>query len=248
MPMMEAHKQHSPIARLTAGTHSGHRGRSDTHNQTGGWMESFLIQRATRRQSAVAGVIALLILLTLAVAAPRAGLQWPAISPFMPMCALTVFTTACIAAFLLGAQFTVTRQPMLGALGGVYAFTALAVALQLLMFPGVFSPTGLFGARPTSAVWSHRWLWAQRLAGRGGGAVLRVLGEPGEGVGCAWRSITGGILRRVGSTGRSASPASGESLSVIRLPPPSSASPGHAAPIRHRPRTAHRPCRAVETA
>lgn len=119
----------------------------------GGWMESFLIQRATRRQAMFAGAIALLILLTLAVAAPRAGLQWPAINPFMPMCALTVFTTASIAAFLLGAQFTVTRQPMLGALGGAYAFTALAVALQLLMFPGVFSPTGLFGARPTSAAW-----------------------------------------------------------------------------------------------
>jgi len=116
-------------------------------------MESFLIQRTTRRQAMIAGAIALLILLTLAVAAPRADLQWPAINPFMPMCALTVFTTASIAAFLLGAQFIVTRQPMLGALGGAYAFTALAVALQLLMFPGVFSPTGLFGARPTSAAW-----------------------------------------------------------------------------------------------
>ena len=116
-------------------------------------MESFLIQRATRRQASFAGAIALLILLALAVAAPRADWQWPAIAPFMPMCALTVFTTAGIAAFLLGAQFTVTRQPMLAALGGAYAFTAVAVALQLLMFPGVFSPTGLFGARPPSAVW-----------------------------------------------------------------------------------------------
>lgn len=116
-------------------------------------MESFLIQRATRRQASFAGAIALLILLALAAAAPRADWQWPAIAPFMPMCALTVFTTAGIAAFLLGAQFTVTRQPMLAALGGAYAFTAVAVALQLLMFPGVFSPTGLFGARPTSAVW-----------------------------------------------------------------------------------------------
>ena len=116
-------------------------------------MESFLIRRTTRQQAMIAGAIALLILLTLAVAAPRADLQWPAINPFMPMCALTVFTTASIAAFLLGAQFIVTRQPMLGALGGAYAFTALAVALQLLMFPGVFSPTGLFGARPTSAAW-----------------------------------------------------------------------------------------------
>lgn len=116
-------------------------------------MESFLIQQATRRQSALAGAIALLILLTLALAAPSASLQWPAVGPFMPMCALTVFTTACIAAFLLGAQFAVTRQPMLGALGGAYGFTALTVILQLLTFPGVFSPTGLLGAHPASATW-----------------------------------------------------------------------------------------------
>ena len=116
-------------------------------------MESLLIQRTTRAQLVLAGTVALLIVLTLGLCAPRANLPWPAIPPFMPMCALTVFTTAVIAAFLLGAQFTVTRQPMLAALGGAYAFTALAVALQLLMFPGVFSPTGLLGARPASAVW-----------------------------------------------------------------------------------------------
>ncbi|WP_426395685.1 GGDEF domain-containing protein [Ralstonia sp. R-29] len=116
-------------------------------------MESLLIQPTTRAQFVLAGTVALLILLTLGLSAPNASLPWPAIPPFMPMCALTVFTTAVIAAFLLGAQFTVTRQPMLAALGGAYAFTALAVALQLLMFPGLFSPTGLLGARPTSAVW-----------------------------------------------------------------------------------------------
>ncbi|MBB0023302.1 diguanylate cyclase [Ralstonia pickettii] len=66
-------------------------------------MESFLIQRDTRRQATFAGAIALLILLTLGVAAPRAGLQWSATNPFMPMCTLTAFTTASIAAFLLGA-------------------------------------------------------------------------------------------------------------------------------------------------
>lgn len=116
-------------------------------------MESLLIQPTTRGQFVMAGTIALLIVLTLGLCAPSASLPWPAIPPFMPMCALTVFTTAVIAAFLLGAQFTVTRQPMLAALGGAYAFTALAVALQLLMFPGLFSPTGLLGARPASAVW-----------------------------------------------------------------------------------------------
>ncbi len=116
-------------------------------------MDSFLIQQATPRQATFAGATAVIIILILAAAVPQAAHPLPAVNPFMPMCALTVFTTAGIAAFLLGAQFIVTRQPMLGALGGAYAFTALAVVLQLLMFPGVFTPTGLFGAHPASAGW-----------------------------------------------------------------------------------------------
>jgi diguanylate cyclase (GGDEF)-like protein len=118
-------------------------------------MESFLTQHATRKQTVTAGITALLILLVFAIAVPRANVTLPVVGPFMPMCALTVFTTAGIATFLLAAQFTATRQPILGALGGAYAFTALAVAVQLLTFPGVFTPTGLLGAgQHTSA-----WIW-----------------------------------------------------------------------------------------
>ncbi|KVM78164.1 GGDEF domain-containing protein [Burkholderia stagnalis] len=116
-------------------------------------MEGILIQHTTRRQFWFGALSALVILLALGVAAPHANVALPAVEPFMPMCALTVFSTACIAAFFLGAQFAVSRQPVLGALGGAYAFTALAVALQLLTFPGVFAPHGLFGARPQSAAW-----------------------------------------------------------------------------------------------
>ncbi|AOJ75607.1 sensor domain-containing diguanylate cyclase [Burkholderia ubonensis] len=116
-------------------------------------MDGILIQHTTGRQLWFAALSALVILLTLGIAAPHANVALPAVEPFMPMCALTVFTTAGIAAFFLGAQFAVTRQPVLGALGGAYAFTALAVALQLLTFPGVFAPHGLLGARPQSAAW-----------------------------------------------------------------------------------------------
>ncbi|CAE6768276.1 sensor domain-containing diguanylate cyclase [Paraburkholderia aspalathi] len=116
-------------------------------------MDSLLIGPATRKQAVLAGTCALLVLLIFAIAGQRAHRPLPAITPFMPMCALTVFTTSGIAAFLLGARFSVTQQPMLGALGGAYAFTAITVALQLLMFPGVFTRTGLFGAGPQSAAW-----------------------------------------------------------------------------------------------
>jgi diguanylate cyclase (GGDEF)-like protein len=119
-------------------------------------MDSFLTQRASRRQTIVVGFAALLILMVFAIAAPRASEPLRAVGPFMPMCALTVFTTAVIAAFLLGAQFAATRQPVLGALGGAYAFSALAVAVQLLTFPGIFTPTGLLGAGPHTSA----WMWA----------------------------------------------------------------------------------------
>jgi diguanylate cyclase (GGDEF)-like protein len=94
-----------------------------------------------------------LILLVFVVAAPQASAPLRAVGPFMPMCALTVFTTAAIAAFLLTAQFTATRQPALAALAGAYAFVALAVAVQLLTFPGVFTATGLLGAGPHTSAW-----------------------------------------------------------------------------------------------
>ncbi|MEM5318250.1 GGDEF domain-containing protein [Paraburkholderia sp. JHI869] len=116
-------------------------------------MDGLLIGPATRRQALFASVCAFAILLTLALAAPRARDALPGIAPFMPMCALTVFTTSSIAAFLLGARFAATRVAMLAALGGAYAFTAITVALQLLMFPGVFARAGLLGALPHSAAW-----------------------------------------------------------------------------------------------
>ncbi|MBB2927420.1 hypothetical protein FHX59_001840 [Paraburkholderia silvatlantica] len=116
-------------------------------------MDGLLIGPATRRQALFASVCAFAILLTFALAAPRARDALPGIAPFMPMCALTVFTTSSIAAFLLGARFAATRVAMLAALGGAYAFTAITVALQLLMLPGVFARTGLFGALPNSAAW-----------------------------------------------------------------------------------------------
>ncbi|WP_175843979.1 GGDEF domain-containing protein [Burkholderia contaminans] len=134
-------------------------------------MEGILIQHTTRRQLWFGALTALVIVLALGIAAPHANVPLPAIEPFMPMCALTVFTTASIAAFFLGAQFTVTRQPVLGALGGAYAFTALAVALQLLTFPGVFAPHGLFGAQPQSAA----WMWIFWHAGFPGFVMVALL-------------------------------------------------------------------------
>lgn len=124
-------------------------------------MGGFLMERTTRGQRAFAAVLALAMLAALTLAAPRATVQLPALAPFLPMCGLTVFTTATIVAYLLAAQFQVSRTPVLGLLAGAYAFTALTVAMQLLTFPGLFAPTGLFGARATTS----GWIWVFWHAG-----------------------------------------------------------------------------------
>ncbi|ABC34169.1 sensor domain-containing diguanylate cyclase [Burkholderia thailandensis] len=131
-------------------------------------MDGFLIQRPSRLQTLGAGTFALLTLAALAATAPNANLTLPAIGPFLPMSALTVFSTSLIAAFLLGAQFTIMRRPVLGTLAGTYAFVATTAALQLLAYPGVFSTTGLLGARRYSAA----WIW---MLWHGGFPLLVVL-------------------------------------------------------------------------
>ena len=124
-------------------------------------MDGFLMERASRGQRAFAGCLAIVILAALILAAPQATTMLPAVAPFLPMCGLTVFTTATIAAYLLCGQFQVSRLPVFGLLAGAYAFTALTVAMQLLTFPGLFAPEGLFGAHPTTS----GWIWVFWHAG-----------------------------------------------------------------------------------
>ncbi|VVD93738.1 sensor domain-containing diguanylate cyclase [Pandoraea anhela] len=124
-------------------------------------MDGFLMEHASRGQRAFAGCLAIVVLAALLLAAPQATAMLPAVAPFLPMCGLTVFTTATIASFLLSAQFQVSRLPVFGLLAGAYAFTALTVAMQLLTFPGLFAPTGLFGAHPTTS----GWIWVFWHAG-----------------------------------------------------------------------------------
>ncbi|WP_278652667.1 sensor domain-containing diguanylate cyclase [Pandoraea pnomenusa] len=124
-------------------------------------MDGFLMQRASRGQRALAGCLAIVVFAALILAAPNAMMALPAVAPFLPMCGLTVFTTASIAAFLLGAQFQVNRWPAFGWLAGAYAFMALTVAMQLLTYPGLFAPQGLLAAHPTTS----GWIWVFWHAG-----------------------------------------------------------------------------------
>ncbi len=89
------------------------------------------------------------------------------VKPFLPMFATAVFITENLTAYLLFTHFRATNEPFLAALSGASLFVAVMAAVQILVFPGVFSATGLLGASPQSAV----WLWVLWH----GGYVLWVL-------------------------------------------------------------------------
>lgn len=101
---------------------------------------------------AVAGSILCVVLSVMPLAARPA----PVVVPFLPLFTMAVFATESLTAYLLWTQFMITRFAFLAALAGAYAYTAFMVAMQLLVFPGVFSSTGLLGANAQSAV----WMWA----------------------------------------------------------------------------------------
>lgn len=134
-------------------------------------MEGILSQRTTPRAISAAAVFAVLITLVTVIVAPNAARPVGAIVPFLPMFAMAVFLTENLTAFFLYSQFRSTREPFLAALAGAYGYVATLVAVQLLVFPGVFSATGLFNPGPLSPV----WLW---LAWHIGFPMLVLLALP----------------------------------------------------------------------
>ncbi len=115
-----------------------------------------------------AAFIASLIAVALLVLLPIADHPLAEVKPFLPMFATTVFITEYLTAYLLFTHFRSTREPFLAALSGASLFVAVMIAVQLLVFPGVFSATGLLGAGPQSAV----WLW---VLWHGGYAAIVLL-------------------------------------------------------------------------
>ncbi len=74
---------------------------------------------------------------------------------FIPLYQSALIINDTITAVLLFAQFSFVRSRALLILASAYLFTALVAALHLLTFPGLFAPTGLFGARPQSTAWLY---------------------------------------------------------------------------------------------
>jgi len=108
---------------------------------------------STPRHQVMAAMVTVLAIAAAVLVWPYAKDPGPVIAPFLPVFATWVALTEGLTALLLWTQYAVSGRLLFAALSGAYAFTSVTAAVQLLVFPGVFSPTGLLGAGPQTAVW-----------------------------------------------------------------------------------------------
>lgn len=95
----------------------------------------------------------MLIVVITAILLPAAERPLTEVRPFLPIFATTVFITEYLTAYMLLTHFRSTREAFLAALSGASIYVAIMAVVQITIFPGVFSATGLLGAGPQSAVW-----------------------------------------------------------------------------------------------
>ena len=68
----------------------------------------------------------------------------PVFPPFVLIYAMMMSVVTVITAYLFVIQFRSRREPLLGALAGAFGYVSVLVFSQILVFPGVLAPTGLF--------------------------------------------------------------------------------------------------------
>jgi diguanylate cyclase (GGDEF)-like protein len=117
---------------------------------------SIMSLTANRRHRIAAYTVAAFIAAVAVGVLPAARTPAPAVPAFLPMFAVAAFATEGLTAYLLWTQFVISRHAFLAVLAGAYGYTAIAVMMHLLVFPGVFAPAGLLGTGVQGAV----WIWA----------------------------------------------------------------------------------------
>jgi len=115
--------------------------------------------RPTPRERRVA--YALIIGLTAAflVTAAFGDRLLPRLDGFIPTVQAIMCVFYLVTAVLLYGQFAVEPRRSLLAISSGYLLAALAMAVNTLTFPGVYSPTGLLGAGLQTAAWLYYFLY-----------------------------------------------------------------------------------------
>jgi len=102
----------------------------------------------TARWSAYVAITALLA--SAPMVAPFATVPLPGMMAFVPISQSVVFINDLITSILLLSQYAIVGWRAILVLAVGYLLTALFAIINLLSFPGVFTPTGLFGGLQTA--------------------------------------------------------------------------------------------------
>jgi signal transduction histidine kinase/CheY-like chemotaxis protein len=106
-------------------------------------------ERARARRILIASVIVFLCAL------PFVQRKLPQVWAFIPIYETVIILNDLITAVLLFGQFRILRMRALLVLACGYLFTATMAAFHAMTFPGLFAPTGLFGAGVHSTAWLY---------------------------------------------------------------------------------------------
>jgi diguanylate cyclase (GGDEF)-like protein len=112
---------------------------------------------ATRRERIGAIVLVAFLAGITAVALPSARVPLPPMTPFLPMFGMLACSSDVLTAFLFLSQARVARSRALMILALSYFFSSTAIAVHVLVYPGVFSATGLFSAGSQTMMWFWTW-------------------------------------------------------------------------------------------
>jgi PAS domain S-box-containing protein len=110
---------------------------------------------ATSRDRANALTVVSISAILFACAVPFAGMPLAPMPAFVASYQSALAINDLITAILLFSQFAILRTRALLLLAGGYLFTAAAAIVHALTFPGLFAPTGLFGAGMQTTVWLY---------------------------------------------------------------------------------------------
>ena len=89
------------------------------------------------------------------VLVPFAKVQLAPVSAFIPIYQSSLAINDLITTVLLFGQFSYLRSLKVLLLACGYLFTSLMAMMHMTTFPGLFAPTGLFGAGPQSTAWLY---------------------------------------------------------------------------------------------
>ena len=127
-----------------------------THEKEVPGASGFLLTEvAGPRQKRIILIILSISLIGFVLGLPFLRVQLPEVTAFVPAYEGALWIIDVVIAVLLFGQFMELRSWSLLILAAGYVFDAAMVVPHALVFPGVFSPSGLLGAGPQTAAWLY---------------------------------------------------------------------------------------------